>query len=151
MKQSSSVPRGSKSRGAAAVEFAIIAPVFILILLFMVDAGRILFIESSLLNAASQAARAEAIGMSDPQVIAAAQNSAPGVLSMAGAGELSVTVTVNTQCPATLTAGTVQLDKVTTSVNYAWTTPVGFLQHFNPSQTRPGTTAITASSQWTCN
>ena len=49
-------------RGAAAVEFALILPLFLLMLFFMLDAGRYLLVQMSLTSAAQNGARAIAYG-----------------------------------------------------------------------------------------
>ena len=49
-------------RGAAAVEFALILPIFLLMLFFMLDAGRYLLVQMSLTSAAQNGARAIAYG-----------------------------------------------------------------------------------------
>lgn len=139
-----------KTRGASAVEFALIAPIFLLIVLFMVDAGRILFINVTLQNAAAQGARASAIGLSPAQVATAARAAAPGVVTMAGSGDTQVAVVVNTPCPVPLNPNAVQITDVTTSITYAWTTPLALIQNITPGQTRPGTMTLSAKSGWLC-
>lgn len=138
------------SPGAAAVEFAIIAPLFLLIVLFMVDAGRILYVKSSLLNSSSQGAREAALGATSAQVITTARNAAPGVISMANSTDTQVTVVINTACPAVLTPANVEMAAVTTSITYKWTTPLALLRIFTPAQSRPGTMVLSSSSQWLC-
>lgn len=119
-------------------------------MLFMVDAGRILFINTTLQNAAAQGARASAIGMSGANVAIAARAAAPGVVSMAGSGDTQITVVIDTACPSPLTPNTVQMTKVTTSITYAWTTPLALIQNITPGQTRPGTMNLHASAEWLC-
>jgi Flp pilus assembly protein TadG len=53
--------RGLGERGAVAVEFALIFPVFLFMILFMLDAGRYLTVQMALNNAADVGARALAI------------------------------------------------------------------------------------------
>ncbi|MFM5905725.1 MAG: TadE/TadG family type IV pilus assembly protein [Micrococcales bacterium] len=48
--------------GAAAVEFALILPVFLMMLFFMIDAGRFMLVQMSLTSAAQNGARAIAYG-----------------------------------------------------------------------------------------
>lgn len=119
-------------------------------MLFMVDAGRILFINMTLQNAAAQGARASAIGATSANVAVAARAAAPGVVSMAGSGDTQVAVVINTTCPVPLTPNSVQLTKVTTSINFAWTTPLALIQNITPGQTRPGTMNLHASAEWLC-
>lgn len=144
------MPRARKSRGAAAVEFALIAPLFLLIVLFMIDAGRILFINMTLQNAAAQGARASAIGASNENIVLAARSAAPGVPAMAGSGQPEIDVAIDAACPEPITPGTVELTRITTSITYAWTTPIGLVQAVTPGQTRPGTMTLSASAEWLC-
>ncbi len=56
-------------RGAAIVEFALIAPVFFALILGIIEFGRMLMVEQILINAAREGARAATIsGESDAQV-----------------------------------------------------------------------------------
>lgn len=56
------MPRKRGERGAVAVEFAIIAPLLILVTLVMVDFGRVMFVQLSLNSSAKEAVRALALG-----------------------------------------------------------------------------------------
>ncbi len=60
------VKRRNGMRGAAAVEFAIILPVLMLLVLGIIDWGYYFFIESVIANCAREAARAGAIAQTDP-------------------------------------------------------------------------------------
>ena len=98
-------------RGATAVEFAIVAPVFFLLVVGFVELGRGLMVQQVLTNASRVGAR-EAIGLHSTQAdtITVAQDYAEGA-SVPG-----VTVTVNPN-PATASAG--QEITVHVSVPYA--------------------------------
>jgi Flp pilus assembly protein TadG len=50
-------PRRSDRRGAAAVEFALVAPIFFLLVLGMVEFGRMVMVQQVLTNAAREGAR----------------------------------------------------------------------------------------------
>ncbi len=54
--------RTRRDRGAAAVEFALVLPVLLLIIFGIVDMGRMLYTKITLTQAAAAAARAAAIG-----------------------------------------------------------------------------------------
>ncbi len=151
MKRRIAALRLQTSRGAAAVEFALVAPLFILILLFMVDAGRIIFVQTTLQNAAAQGARAASLGQTLANVTTVARAAAPGAVSMAGSGEANITVTLVTACPVPSDPASTAMSKVTTSATYTWTSPIGLIQSFNPAETRPGTMTISATSEWLCS
>jgi Flp pilus assembly protein TadG len=67
--------KDNKERGAAAVEFALLAPVFIMIILGIVEFGRAYNVQTSLTNAAREGARAMAINNNQGTAILAAKNS----------------------------------------------------------------------------
>ena len=89
------------SRGAAAVEFALLLPVFLLVIAGIVDFGRAFFTQITLTNAAREGARAAIVStVSAADISVRAQASAPGipgitttatVCSGSGGGNASVT------------------------------------------------------------
>lgn len=81
-----------RRRGAAVVEFAIVAPLFFLLVLGMIEYGRLVMVQQILTNAAREGARKavlEGIGTSDVQT--AVQNYLQG----ANIDEATVTVVTN--------------------------------------------------------
>ena len=54
--------RSDKYRGAAAVEFAVVAPVLFLLIFGMIDVGRALMVQNLLTNAARDGARTASLG-----------------------------------------------------------------------------------------
>lgn len=97
--------RGTR-RGASAVEFAVIAPIFILLVLGMIELGRGIMVQQILTNASRVGAR-RAIVMSatEQEAVDAAENYAAD----AGVGGVTATVTPD---PATVDPG----DEVTVAV-----------------------------------
>jgi Flp pilus assembly protein TadG len=67
--------RAKRQRGAAALEFALVAPVLLLMMLGMIDFGLRLNAEAVVTNAARDGARVASLGGDSAQVIAAAQKS----------------------------------------------------------------------------
>jgi len=124
--------RAPRRRGAAATEFAIVAPVFFLMVIGFIEFGRALMVQQVLINASRVGARqASTTGATSADVQTSVQNYTSGV-SVSG-----VTVTVSPN-PATATAGTAIT--VTTSVPFSsvsWMTSPWFL----------GGKTLTASSQ----
>jgi Flp pilus assembly protein TadG len=109
-------PRGpgvrDRERGAAAVEFALLLPLLLLLVFGIVDFGRALNAQITLTQAAREGARLAALGQ--PNVVGATQAAATGLSS--------VTVTV-TSCPAGATQTTGAVVRASYSFNFV--TPVG--------------------------
>jgi Flp pilus assembly protein TadG len=103
--------RAWRERGAAAVEFALLLPLLMLIICGIIDFGRALNAQITLTQAARQGARLAALGSAN--VSSQTQSAATGLSN--------VTVTVTT-CPSGATAGT----DATVKVSYPFTfiTPV---------------------------
>ena len=99
-------------RGAAAVEFALLLPILLLLVFGIVDFGRALHAQITLTQAAREGARAAALKQSN--VESRTQTAAPGLSD--------VTVTV-TACPATPTPGTDA--KVEAKYTFTFATPIG--------------------------
>lgn len=71
-------PRGTGERGAAVVEFALVVPVLLALVLGIVEFGHIYNAQLVITNAAREAARTMAVTGEAPTAIAAAQSVAPG-------------------------------------------------------------------------
>jgi Flp pilus assembly protein TadG len=69
--------RSKSDFGAAAVEFALILPVFLMMLFFMLDAGRFMLVQMSLTSAAQNGSRAIAYGADTSTVTALIKASVP--------------------------------------------------------------------------
>lgn len=124
--------RGSRHRGVAATEFAIVAPVFFLMVIGFIEFGRALMVQQVLVSASRVGARmASTTGATTSGVQSAVQSYATSV-AVPG---VSVAVSPN---PATATAGTTIT--VTATVPFSsvsWMSSPWFL----------GSKTLTASSQ----
>ena len=107
-------PRGT-DRGAAAVEFALLLPVLLLLLFGIIDFGRALNAQITLTQAAREGARLAALGQSNSAVVSRAQSAATGLSN--------VSVTVSSSCPSG--AGTGVDAVVQTSYTFSFVTPIG--------------------------
>lgn len=110
------MPRPTRDdTGAAAVEFALVLPVLLLVVFGIVDAGRMLNMQLALTQAAREGVRVTALGGSDADAVARATEA---LFPVTGA-----TVAVNTSCPVppTTPATTAQL---TAARTYDYITPV---------------------------
>lgn len=100
-----------KRRGASAVEFAIVAPVFIMLVLGMIEVGRALMVQQVLINASRVGARnATTVAATEDTAVSAAEDYAAGV----GIAGVDVQVTPN---PASAIAGSEVT--VTTTIDFA--------------------------------
>jgi Flp pilus assembly protein TadG len=114
--------RANSDRGAAAVEFALLLPLLLLIVFGVIDFGRAINAQITLTQAAREGARALALGSSTYQSRAQA----------AAIGLSPVTVTGVTSCPA----GSAQAGDdavVNVSYTFSFVTPIGSL--FGPTKT----------------
>lgn len=81
---------GQGERGAAAVEFALVLPILLVLLLGIVEFGRVFNVQVSVTNAAREGARVMAIENDPGLAAAAAAAAAPSVNPAIGAGNVSV-------------------------------------------------------------
>jgi Flp pilus assembly protein TadG len=102
----------ARERGAAAVEFALLLPVLLLLVFGIVDFGRALNAQITLTQAAGEGVRLAALGQ--PNVVSRTQAAATGI------SPVTVTVTV---CQAG--AGPAADAVVKTSYSFSFVTPIG--------------------------
>ena len=87
-------PKRSQSEsGAAAVEFALILPVLVLMIVGMIEFSRLYNVQISLSNAAREGARVMAIYNNSGQAKSAAVAAAPGLNPVLTTGEVAVSPT----------------------------------------------------------
>lgn len=115
--------RQARDRGAAAVEFALLLPVVLLIVFGIIDFGRALNAQITLTQAAREGARLDSLGQ--PNVVTRTQAAATGLSG----------VTVTDSPPSGYACqqgdGQKNLDaKVTTSYPFTFVTPIGAIAAF---------------------
>ena len=132
-------------KGAAALEFAIIVPVLLLLVLGLMDIGRLLLVNMSLLSAAQQGARVSAMTASSVTgsttlISSAVSNSVPnGIISLSllgntatctsGALSSCVLPGIVTKCAGTNSGTTT----VSASISFYWLTPIDLIWRFADS------------------
>ncbi|MCF8529578.1 MAG: pilus assembly protein [Aquiluna sp.] len=141
---------GKGTKGASAVEFALVVPLLLLIVLFMIDAGRALFIQASLQNSASQAANALASGASPLQAEAIGQDTGASALAISASEQEAVLITFIESCPEIFDPEALASAVVSASVDFVFFTPIALIQRFDPGATDPGVIEITLQAQWLC-
>jgi Flp pilus assembly protein TadG len=104
--------QAARDRGAAAVEFALLLPVLLLLVFGIIDFGRALNAQITLTQAAREGARLAAVGQ--PNVVGRTQAAATG---------LNPVVVTVTACPAGAGPGTDAAVK--TSYVFSFVTPIG--------------------------
>jgi Flp pilus assembly protein TadG len=92
--------RTLRSRGAAAVEFALVAPVFFLVVIGMIEVGRALMVQQALTNASRAGAREAALLATSQEAVLAMVHQYAANMGIVGA---DATVSPN---PASAVAGT---------------------------------------------
>ena len=82
IKRARSNGRRSRSRGQSLVEFALVLPIFLMLIMGVIDAGRLVYMNSTLSNAAREGARLGSVeasfkGMTTAQYAACNQSAGP--------------------------------------------------------------------------
>ena len=110
---------GPTTRGSAALELVIIAPVLILLLLFVVAVGRTIDARERVQDAAHSAARAATLTGTAAQAEQAASQTAAQALSAAGVtcSPMNVTADVGSLAPGSTIAVTVSCRVSTTGIS----------------------------------
>jgi len=133
-------------RGVVAVEFAMVVPLLLLLLLGVIDFGRAMYVKNSLVYAASQGARVAAIHNSNWSAVTNQVVTDLNIRRLAGTTESEVvTVTSTTACP-TDAAGSPDTATVSVTVNlpFHWITPVGLLPAAG------NINSLSATATWLC-
>jgi Flp pilus assembly protein TadG len=137
------------------VEFALIIPIFIFMMLVMIDFGRLLYVQISLNSASREGARASSLGLPAETAQSLARAAAPGVGGLAGVGgaaTLSVSVSTTSGGAGATCSGAVAGNRteVVVATTFDWITPIGFAQSV-ASSSSPGTDqAISAKAVMLC-
>lgn len=133
-------------RGVVAVEFAMVIPLLLLLLLGVIDFGRAMYVKNSLVYAASQGARVAAIHSSSWSAVATQAVNDLKIPRLAGTtGTEVATVTSTTACPAdAATSADTATVSVTVSIPFHWITPVGMLPSVGSIN------SMSATATWLC-
>jgi TadE-like protein len=118
------VHRGSRSRGQGLVEFALVLPVFMVILIGMVDLGRAIWANNSVANAAREAARFAAVHGGSCKDLTSTACGSTSYCPVGPRGPLTAVPAASTSCPYPSPSKTAVRDTAT-----------GFLVGGGPSST----------------
>jgi Flp pilus assembly protein TadG len=94
-------PTRDRRRGTAAVEFALVAPLFVLLVFGMIEYGRMVMVQQLLVNAAREGAR---VGVLDGSTGTSVTTAVNNYLSPAGITTATITVVPSTPSSAAATA-----------------------------------------------
>lgn len=155
--------RGARAeRGAAAVEFAIVLTVLLLILLGIIDFGRLLFVSQAVKSASREGARTAVInGNTGADVFNSANNSANAAASLsAGGAPMRVAATSSAPVTYTLTSSSTGVTNsqlcpgsgpvtVAVSIDFRWLTPLGALPGLSSGGLQ-GTRTVNSSTTMRC-
>jgi Flp pilus assembly protein TadG len=114
MRDRSSRGTGPRDSGAAAVEFALLLPILLLLIFGMIDFGRALNAQITLTQAAREGVRLASIGQDQSEVQRSTSAAATGLTGV---------IVVVTSCPPG--AGPDQEAVVTATYAYSLVTPIG--------------------------
>ncbi|HZZ83152.1 MAG TPA: TadE family protein [Anaeromyxobacteraceae bacterium] len=117
-----------RERGAAAVEFAILLPVLLLLVLGAMDWGYYFFVEQVIVNAAREGARAGSLQLWATNASGAQSDAVATCRNFITQASLSLAATA-APCTATVTAG-----NVTVQASYSSGSLTGFAKTFVPTQ-----------------
>jgi Flp pilus assembly protein TadG len=132
--------RTARDRGSAAVEFALVLPILLLILFGIIDFGRALNAQIELTGAARDGARLAALGYPEAAVQARVAAAAP---SLSG-----VTATVAASCPPG--AGPAADAQVDVSYPFSFITPIGAIASLVGGLHLGGPIVLTAQGVMPC-
>ena len=136
------------SKGAVAVEFALVMPILAFVALVLIDFGRIAYVQISLNSAVHEGARASSLGSTSSEIVNMVQLAAPGVAQMS---QLSTTpgvaVTVNSACSTTVQG---ENTSITASITFDWITPIELIRYLQPTSTFGQNTTISATGVIIC-
>lgn len=136
-----------RDRGAAAVEFAILLPLLLLIIFGVIDFGRAINDQITLTQAAREGARLAALGYSTSAVNTRTESAAAPTLTLTSA---NITVTPATSPACAPGAGTGVDAKVTVTYTFTFITPVGAFAAMFGTASFGTTLPLTATGEMPC-
>lgn len=108
----------SRERGATAVEFALVLPILLVLVIGIIEFGRAYHVQTTLSNAARDGARVMALQDSATAARATAKDSAPG---------LSLTDSMIAVTPTRCASDTTAAGQVSVTIDYPFALVSGFL------------------------
>lgn len=132
-------------RGAVAVEFALIAPVLLLLMVLLADIGRLGYVQISLNSAAREAVRASSFGLTTLEINSIANSAAGGAAEVASL-ESTSTVSMNLVRSCSESSSLGRTTEVQISTNFQWVTPMDLFTNVVSGGSNDFNTAITLTA-----
>lgn len=140
----------SNDRGATVVEFALVLPLLLVLIIALIDFGRIGFIEVSITSASREGARLSSFypaGTTNNQdIINLVEAAAPGAAAVAQL-DSNAALTINTS-PCTSVPDDNTL--VTVSTNFNWLLPIDLVRVVSPGSTLGQGIVLSSTSAMRC-
>jgi Flp pilus assembly pilin Flp len=134
-------PGTQRDRGAAAVEFALLLPMVLLLLFGIIDFGRALNAQITITEAAREGARLGALGVAAATVVTRTQAAATGLAPVP-------TVNTGTACPVGAGSGVDSV--VIVSYTFSYLTPVAAIAAMFGAVSFGASKTLTAQAEMPC-
>jgi Flp pilus assembly protein TadG len=141
----------SSDSGATIVEFALVLPLLLILIIGLIDFGRMGFVEVSITSASREGARLSSFypdgTVSQQDVDTLVESSAPGAASTAqlnGGGSLTVAIV---RCSSTISS---ENTSVTVSTNFSWLLPLDIVKIVSPGSTLGQGITLSSTSAMRC-
>ena len=138
-------------KGAAAVEFVLILPLLLVLVIGLIDFGRIGFVQVSTTSASREGARFSSLystGLPSTQTLNDfVQTSTPAAARVAQLDSAATLTVLVSQCSSTTSS---ENTSVTVSTNFKWLLPVGLISILNPGSTWVQDFTITSTGVMRC-
>ena len=141
----------SRETGATDVEFALVLPLLLILIVGLIDFGRMGFVEVSITSASREGARLSSFYPSGPannqEIATLVEVAAPGAASMAqlnGNGTLTVSIV---PCSSTVAADNTS---VTVRTNFTWLLPFDLVKIISPGSKLGEDFNLSSSSAMRC-
>ena len=141
----------SESNGAAAVEFALILPLFFLLIFALIDFGRMFFVQVSITSASREGVRLSSLysaGIPDIQSVVTLVNSSAPTAATISQLTSGATLTV-TQTSCNLTS-TTENTTVLVATTFRWLLPVGLVSFIAPGSPLARTLTLSSNGVMRC-
>lgn len=140
----------SSESGATVVEFALVLPLLLLLIVALIDFGRMGFVEVSITSASREGARLSSFypngTVNNLDIINLVESAAPGAASVAQLSSSAILSTSTQVCTSTPNDNTY----VTVSTNFQWLLPIDLVRFISPDSTLGQGITLSSTSAMRC-